>query len=1295
MKKPLHLYQAGHAISARLQMQALLLIFFSFLIFSNAHAQNLPPGFSQVMVANGISNPTVMAFAPDGRIFVAQQTGQVRVIKNGALLSQPFVSLSVHSSGERGLLGIAFDPNFNSNRYVYLYYTISSGAYNRISRFTANGDVAVSGSEQVILNLDPLSGATNHNGGNMQFGPDGKLYVGIGENADAALAQTMDTYHGKLLRINADGSVPPGNPFTSGSNQRQRIWAYGLRNPYTIAFQPGTGKLFVNDVGGNTWEEINDATSGGKNFGWPYAEGGNSNYSNPVYAYGHGSSVGTGCAITGGTFFNPSTTNYPSTYIGRYFYMDFCNNWIDMLTISGSSVSRSNFASNIAGSSLSLVTGTDGNLYFLSRNNSAVYKIVYNGTGSAPVITNQPQSITVAQGNNASFSVSASGTSLSYQWRRNGNNISGATSATYNISNVTSSHAGTYSVVISNTNGSVTSSNATLTVTSPNQAPTASITTPATGSTYSGGNVINFSGTATDPESGTLGSSAYQWYVLFHHDTHNHPGPTVTANGSSGSFTIPTSGETATNVFYRLFLVVTDPQGAKDTTYRDILPRTSTITINTNPQGLRVTLDGQPYTAPYTVSSVEGVVRSIGVSSPQTLNGSSYNFSNWSHGGSQTQNIATPVNNTSYTANFTGATAAPVITAQPQSLSVVAGNSANFSVTATGSAPLSYQWRRNGTNISGATGSSYGISSVSTTSAGSYSVVVSNAAGSVTSNNATLTVTSSGGSGTAVSLFGSGELPSSPRSNDGQGISLGMKFRTTQNGVVNGIRYYKGPNTTGTRTGYLWSSSGAMLASVTFSNETESGWQQALFSSPVPVTAGLTYVASYHSPSGFFAATGSYFNSAKVNGPVRGLANGEDGPNGLYRYSASPVFPNNGYNSSNYWVDILFTPGSGADITAPVVTSVSPTNGTTGVSVNPTITANFSEAINASTISASTVQLKAGAAVIPTTITLSASGITISTSSALSYSSVYTVLLKGGSSGIKDLAGNALTSDYSWTFTTGAGSGASSYTLFQTTDRPEEPLANDSQGGIVVGTKFRSSQSGFITGIRFYKGAGAGGTHTGTLWSSNGTQLASAGFTNQTSSGWQQVSFTNPVSIAAGITYVVSVFSSSGDYCATDPYFTQATVNGPLRALANGEDGPNGLYRYTNTNEFPNFSYNASNYWVDVVFVPASITGSSTASRPGSTELVSSTQDEIISKDLEVTVMPNPSNTYFTVIVNGDNTNSTNVRVFDPSGKVLEKHERIPAGQNLQIGSGWRSGFYFVEVIKGKQRKFIKVIKTN
>src|SRR5688572_640494 len=152
MKKPLHPYLAGNNYGtgrpnkftrALFSILAFFSLTFLFCIY-NVNAQSLPTGFSQVMVANGISNPTVMAVAPDGRIFVAQQTGQLRIIKNGTLLAQPFISLSVSSSGERGLLGIAFDPNFNSNKYIYLYYTLSSGANNRISRFTANGDVAVS-----------------------------------------------------------------------------------------------------------------------------------------------------------------------------------------------------------------------------------------------------------------------------------------------------------------------------------------------------------------------------------------------------------------------------------------------------------------------------------------------------------------------------------------------------------------------------------------------------------------------------------------------------------------------------------------------------------------------------------------------------------------------------------------------------------------------------------------------------------------------------------------------------------------------------------------------------------------------------------------------------------------------------------------------------------------------------------------------------------------------------------------------------------------------------------------------
>ena len=642
-------------------INALILAFTSlFISSSHGNAQTYPSGFQQVLVANGISNPTVMEFSPDGRLFVAQQTGALRVIENGVLLATPAITLSVNSSGERGLLGIAFDPNFASNNFIYLYYTLSSAANNRISRFTMNGNTIVAGSESVVLNLDPLSGATNHNGGTIQFGPDGKLYVGVGENANTAHAQNLDTYHGKILRINSDGSVPVGNPFTGGTAQRQRVWEYGMRNPYTLSIQPGTGRIFVNDVGQNAWEEVNDCTTGGLNYGWPTAEGFSSNpaFTNPIYAYAHGGGIGFGCAITGGTFFNPTSTNYPSQYTGRYFFLDFCNNWIDMLTLSGSTATRTNFASSIAGSPVGMTTGPDGNLYFLSRANNSVYKITFPGS-TAPVITTQPQSISVAEGNSASFTVTASGSQpLSYQWRKNTVNISGATSSTYTIPVVSPGDAGNYSVVVTNSAGSATSNDAVLTVTPANQLPTATINTPGAGATFAGGDVINFSGTGTDPEDLNIPSSGFEWYVVFHHDAHTHPGPTVPDGVTSGSFSIPNSGETASNVFYRLYLVVTDSHGGSDTSFTDILPRTSTITLNTNPPGLQITLDGQPFTAPLTVTSVEGMLRTIGVPSPQGI----YTFSSWSHGGAATQTFATPVDDVTYTANFNAGT---IITLDP------------------------------------------------------------------------------------------------------------------------------------------------------------------------------------------------------------------------------------------------------------------------------------------------------------------------------------------------------------------------------------------------------------------------------------------------------------------------------------------------------------------------------------------------------------------------------------------------------------------------------------------------------
>ena len=191
-------------------------------------AATLPAGFTESLIANGLSNPTAMAFAPDGRLFVCQQGGQLRVIENGVLLSTPFVTVPVDSSGERGLLGVAFDPAFNANHFVYVYYTVTTpSVHNRVSRFTANGNVAVAGSETIILELNNLSGATNHNGGALHVGVDGKLYIAVGENATPTNAQSLNNLLGKMLRINADGSIPEDNPFPLATGQNRAIWAHG------------------------------------------------------------------------------------------------------------------------------------------------------------------------------------------------------------------------------------------------------------------------------------------------------------------------------------------------------------------------------------------------------------------------------------------------------------------------------------------------------------------------------------------------------------------------------------------------------------------------------------------------------------------------------------------------------------------------------------------------------------------------------------------------------------------------------------------------------------------------------------------------------------------------------------------------------------------------------------------------------------------------------------------------------------------------------------------------------------
>ena len=360
-------------------------IFILLLAVSTAQAATLPAGFTETQIS-GLTSPTAMEIAPDGRIFVCLQGGSLRVIKNGALLPTPFLTLNVDPAGERGLLGIAFDPNFATNNFLYLYYTVATNPkHNRVSRFTANGDVVVPGSETLILRLDDLTAATNHNGGAIHFGPDGKLYVAVGENAVPSFAQQLTNRFGKVLRINSNGTIPADNPFvnlTDGPNES--IWAVGLRNPFTFAFQPGTGRMFVNDVGQSSWEEINDGI-GGSNYGWPTTEGPTTspNFRSPLFAYSHGFSATTGCAIAGGAFYNPATVQFPPNFVGKYFFGDLCSGWIRVFD--PASGTASSFASNIS-QPVDLKVGADGSLYYLSIGAASLFRVQF----TEPVLMAEP-----------------------------------------------------------------------------------------------------------------------------------------------------------------------------------------------------------------------------------------------------------------------------------------------------------------------------------------------------------------------------------------------------------------------------------------------------------------------------------------------------------------------------------------------------------------------------------------------------------------------------------------------------------------------------------------------------------------------------------------------------------------------------------------------------------------------------------------------------------------------------------------------------------------------------------------
>ncbi|MDP9373288.1 MAG: PQQ-dependent sugar dehydrogenase [Chloroflexota bacterium] len=409
-------------------------------VAASAAATALPGGFVQEVVAAGANVPTAFTFLPDGRILIAEKAGTVRLYKNGALLPTPFLDLQdrVNDYWDHGLRGIAADPNFAQNGYVYVLYTYENdaGDYSgtktqRLTRVTASGDTAPSGSEVVILGTmvgrscndfpagaDCLpADAPVHEGGNIKFAADGTMFVSLGDaahynfvNDNALRAQNLDSLAGKILHVTATGAGLSTNPFWNGNAEasRSKVWAYGVRNPWRFTLRPGSGLPYIGDVGWSTWDEI-DVGVAGANLGWPCYEGddrqsgyeplavcqalyarGTGAVRSPLVAY-NGGGVGTngGMSVTGGVFYTGTT--YPAQYQGAYFYGDYVQGFMRSLRVdAGDNLTEgpSDFATGADGP-LDIDLGPDQNLYYLAINTGELRRIRYAGSGVVNCLTGE------------------------------------------------------------------------------------------------------------------------------------------------------------------------------------------------------------------------------------------------------------------------------------------------------------------------------------------------------------------------------------------------------------------------------------------------------------------------------------------------------------------------------------------------------------------------------------------------------------------------------------------------------------------------------------------------------------------------------------------------------------------------------------------------------------------------------------------------------------------------------------------------------------------------------------------
>lgn len=636
-----------------------------------------PPGFTNQTWIVGLDQPTALAFTPDGRLFITQRTGAVQVVMPGSAVVEaaPLLTLTNLNTdeGERGLVGMALDPAFADNGWLYLFYTANTPLRDRVSRFTVISNTAPLTTEVVIWQ-DNVDAGLWHHGGGLAFGPDGKLYISTGDHFDqtagsAHSSQRLDSYHGKLLRLNPDGSVPPDNPFFDGAGPNlDAIWALGLRNPFRFTFDFPTGRLYIGDVGGNNQltsvEELN-LGSAGANYGWPICEGACSTagFTDPLFSYSH---AGHDASIIAGFVYHGA--QFPAAYGGSLFYADYAQRWIKRLTFdaNGAVTGNENFEPldgalfGPYGDIVDLKPGPEGALYYadialdlsgVPHGPGSVRKITYSSDNQPPVITAAAADPMEGPGPTLTVAFSAAATDadndpLTYHWTFG----DGQSAPTANPTHTYTTKGVFFArLAVSDTLATTLSDPIQIVV---GQRPIVTVTAPVSGSLFRAGEVITFSAAATDPD-GPLSPVNFVWTILFHHENHVHPaeGPII---GMSGTFTIPVDGhDFSGHTAYEAIVAVTDADGISTSDSRIIYPEKVNLTFATAPVGLALNFDQQTnVAAPFVRDTLINFRHTIGAPLTQTFGGELYQFVGWSDGGAATHTITVPAQAQTYTATY-------------------------------------------------------------------------------------------------------------------------------------------------------------------------------------------------------------------------------------------------------------------------------------------------------------------------------------------------------------------------------------------------------------------------------------------------------------------------------------------------------------------------------------------------------------------------------------------------------------------------------------------------------------------